>query len=166
MGKIWEILNRADTILVFDIDGTLISYNYGEYRAHHELDDIRTEEEFSRIDMYNGSRGIPVIRDFLKTKDMDNIYCLSMEPHRHDVSKKKAVSTYYGILPSHVFLVEDHSQKPVLLKEIADMTLNGTNKLVFIDDNSKVLRAVEEQTPYYTAHVSIFFEDRTNVIRF
>ncbi len=166
MGRIWEIINKPDTVLVFDIDGTLISYNYGEYRAHHELDNINTEEEFSRIDMYNGSRGIPVIRDFLKTKDMNNIYCLSMEPHRHDISKKKAVYSYYGIMPSHIYLVEDHSRKPELLEKIARMTLKDENKLVFIDDNSKVLRAVEEQTPYYTAHVSIFFEDRINVIRF
>ncbi len=166
MSRIWEILKQPDTVLVFDIDGTLISYNYGEYRAHHELDNIVSEEEFTKVDMYNGSRGIPVIRDFLKGKDLNRVYCLSMEPHRHELSKKTAVNLYYGIDPSHIYLVEDHSMKPATLERIAEIAGVEENRLIFIDDNSKVLRSVEEQTPFYTAHVSIFFEDRTDTIRF
>ena len=163
MGKIWELLNAPETVLVFDIDGTLISYNYGEYRAHHKLDQASTEEEFKGIDIYNGCRGIPVIREFLQGRDLSRVYCLSMEPHEHDVSKRRAIHQYYGIAPSHIYLVADHSEKPATLTQIAKEFGENT-KVVFIDDNSKVLRAVEEQTPFSTAHVSIFFEDRESVI--
>lgn len=166
MSRIWEVLTDPEAILVFDIDGTLISYNYGEFKAHHELDGVLTEEEFRTVDMYNGSRGIPVIRDFIRTRDPERIYCVSMEPHRHDESKIKAVNLYYGIHPSKIFLVEDHSQKPGMLKKIAELSGVYKNKLVFIDDNSTVLRRVEEETPYLTAHVSVFFEDREDTIRF
>ena len=38
MGKVWEILHKPDTVVFFDIDGTLTSYDYGEYHAHHERD--------------------------------------------------------------------------------------------------------------------------------
>ena len=36
--NIWEILHKPDTVVFFDIDGTLTSYNYGKHHAHHELD--------------------------------------------------------------------------------------------------------------------------------
>ncbi len=166
MSRIWEKLNDPETTLVFDIDGTLISYNYGEFRAHHELDRAETEEEFRSVDIYNGCRGIPAIRDFLKNRDPQHVYCLSMEPHQHDVSKKKAVHMYYGILPSHVFLVEDHSEKPGVLKKIAEASGADQNNLVFIDDNSMVLRRVEEETGFSTAHVTVFFEDHESTISF
>ena len=166
MGRIWEKLNDPKTTLVFDIDGTLISYNYGEFRAHHELDRAKTEEEFRSVDIYNGCRGSPVIRDFLKNRDLRNVYCLSMEPHQHDESKKRAVHMYYGILPSNVFLVEDHSEKPGVLKKIAEASKADRDSLVFIDDNSMVLRKVEEETGFCTAHVTVFFEDHESMIRF
>ena len=38
MSQIWEILHKPETVVFFDIDGTLTSYNYGEHHAHHELD--------------------------------------------------------------------------------------------------------------------------------
>ena len=38
MNKVWELLQEPDTVVLFDVDGTLTSYNYGEYHAHHELD--------------------------------------------------------------------------------------------------------------------------------
>ncbi len=166
MSRIWEVLRNPETTLVFDIDGTLISYNYGEFRAHHELDRAETEEVFRDVDIYNGCRGIPVIRDFLNTRNLDRVYCLSMEPHQHDVSKRRAVNIYYGIKPSNVFLVDDHSEKPEALRKIAELAGADRNNLVFIDDNSMVLRRVEEETDFLTAHVSIFFEDPDNLIRF
>ncbi|MBE5830769.1 MAG: HAD family hydrolase [Butyrivibrio sp.] len=34
MSNIWEILHKPDTVVFFDIDGTLTSYNYGKHHAH------------------------------------------------------------------------------------------------------------------------------------
>ena len=46
MNRIWELLGEKDTVVLFDVDGTLTSYNYGEYHAHHELD---FTPEFARL---------------------------------------------------------------------------------------------------------------------
>lgn len=47
--NIWEILHKPDTVVFFDIDGTLTSYNYGKHHAHHELDGT---PEFRGVNIY------------------------------------------------------------------------------------------------------------------
>jgi len=90
-------LKHKNALLVFDIDGVLSSYNYGKLTAHHELDGELSEAEFRKIDLYATAKGIPAIRDFIRGLDIDNVYCLSMEPHGHEASKTKFVHDYYGI---------------------------------------------------------------------
>ena len=151
-------LQDKNALLVFDIDGVLSSYNYGKLTAHHELDGALTEDEFRKIDLYASARGIPVIRDFIRTLDIDNVYCLSMEPHGPEVSKTQFVHDYYGILESHCRYVEDAGDKVAVLNELY-AEHNEKSFFCYIDDNAQVLRNVQNNTRFNTAHVTLFFED-------
>ena len=136
----------------------LSSYNYGRFTAHHELDGELSEAEFRKIDLYATAKGIPAIRDFIRGLDIDNVYCLSMEPHGHEVSKTEFVHDYYGIKKDHCRYVADARQKVGVLNKLyaehADKEF-----FCYIDDNASILRDVQNNTRFYTAHVTIFFED-------
>ena len=75
MNKVWELLQEPDIVVLFDVDGTLTSYNYGEYHAHHELDftpefrDVNIYADCKRLmPMYNSAR-IKIVH-FKQTNDM------------------------------------------------------------------------------------------------
>ncbi|MBR5115786.1 MAG: hypothetical protein IK096_01855 [Lachnospiraceae bacterium] len=156
MNRVWEILRKADTIAVFDVDGTLFSYNYGTFHAHHDLDDPENEETFRKIDMYADAKGLPVIRDYIREHGTDHIYCLSMEPHGHEAQKSAALNRYYGIAPDHCLYVNHSDQKAAELQKLIER-LDAVGRAVYIDDNESVLRQIEQQTTVFTAHVTIFF---------
>ena len=159
MNQVWELLQQPDMVTVFDIDGTLFSYNYGTRKAHHDLDTGMDEEEFRKIDMYAEAKGLPVIREYLRGRDLSRCYCLSMEPHGHEEGKAEAIRAYYGIPVQNCIFVDRSEDKVQKLLELSRRIGCPHGKLVYIDDNELVLRQVEEETDFITAHVTIFFEE-------
>ena len=100
MGQIWEILHRPETVVFFDIDGTLTSYNYGERHAHHELD---YTPEFRDVNIYADCKRLKPLYDYIQGHDLSRIYCISREPHGHEAWKSEMVERLYGIPASHCF---------------------------------------------------------------
>ena len=160
MKSTWDYLNSNENAIVFDVDGTLFSYNYGTFTAHHDLDKAEFENDFKNVNMYKDAKGIPVIREFIKKKDIDNIFVLSREPHGHQMDKTQALIEYYGINPKNCFYVDNDEDKVKVLFKIHKKTKKD---LVFIDDSEPVLRFVEENTNFVTAHVTIFFEEGAKI---
>lgn len=165
MNKVLDYLKETHAPLVLDIDGVLSSYNYGEYRAHHEMDKpgalvtalcgLYTKE----------AKPIPVIQKFIKenyadTGNIGKVYCLSQEPHGLEEEKRWFVRQYYDIPYENCYFVTAANDKIKVLEEIK-LLFNSEEKPVYIDDNASVLRDVEECTHYITAHVTLFFEDDT-----
>ena len=67
MSNIWEILHKPDTVVFFDIDGTLTSYNYGKHHAHHELDGTL---EFRDVNIYADCKRLKPLYDYISGHDV------------------------------------------------------------------------------------------------
>ena len=94
MSDIWEILHKPDTVVFFDIDGTLTSYNYGKLHAHHELDGT---PEFRNVNIYADCKRLGPLYDYISGHDVNRLFCISREPHGHEAWKSEMVERLYGI---------------------------------------------------------------------
>lgn len=94
--NIWEILHKPDTVVFFDIDGTLTSYNYGKHHAHHELDGT---PEFRGVNIYADCKrlkplyGIPASHCFytLEAKEKPQIVMDKVKELFLDISPESVV---------------------------------------------------------------------------
>ncbi len=161
INKIWELIHKNDTVIFFDIDGTLTSYNYGEYHAHHELD---FTPEFREVNIYADCRRLEPIYNFIKGHDMDRIFCISREPHGHEAWKSEMVERLYGIPADHCYYTLDASEKPQIVKGVVSRLFPDISpkSVVCIDDNDETLGMYMKETPFCTAHPMLFMEYSVN----
>ncbi|MCR5304622.1 MAG: hypothetical protein K6E33_08680 [Lachnospiraceae bacterium] len=115
--KVMDLMKDPGTVLIFDIDGVLVSYNYGEYTAHHEYD-IKGEGDWSSLNLYTADRCFPSVRDFIQRHGTSNVYCLSQEPFGREDQKTALMSSYYGIAPDHCHYVKSQEEKLPEAKKI------------------------------------------------
>jgi hypothetical protein len=158
MSKIQDLINDNDTILVFDVDGSLAKMEYGEYN-HFALDDdswtelLETGESF-----YDDSQAIPSMVDYIKTKDINNIYvCSKSYSANEDNMKIRFLTSAYGILSDHIYFVKDNLEKLNILNIIKEKNPNiENNHIAMIDDSVEVLNNIKEHSNYATIHISSF----------
>jgi hypothetical protein len=158
MSKIQELIKDNNTILVFDVDGVLAKMEYGEYN-HFDLDDdnwtklIETGECF-----YPDDQAIPSMLEYMKTKDMNNIYvCSKSYSEKEDNMKKRFAISAYGILEDHIYFVKDNLKKVEVLYKIKETRPDIDDKhIAMVDDTVDVLNSVKEHSNFATIHISSF----------
>ncbi len=158
MSQIWKILHEEDTVVFFDIDGTLTSYNYGEKHAHHELDGTPA---FRDVNIYADCKRLEPLYTYIKGHDVNRLFCISREPHGHEAWKSEMVERLYGIPASHCFYTLEAKDKPEIVKKKVEELFPGIDPsaVVLMDDNDDTLGMYMEKTPYCTAHPMIFMEN-------
>ena len=157
MSKMWELLHKEDTVVFFDIDGTLTSYNYGEYHAHHELD---YTPEFRDVNIYADCKRHNPLYEYIQSHDMSRIFCISREPHGHEDWKSEMVERLYGIPASHCFYTLEAEDKPeIVMGKVKEFFPDiDPRSVVCMDDNDVTLGMYMKETPFSTAHPMIFME--------
>ena len=157
MSKIWEILHKPDTVVFFDIDGTLTSYNYGIHHAHHELDGT---PEFRDVNIYADCKRLEPLYDYIKSHDVNRLFCISREPHGHEAWKSEMVERLYGIPADHCFYTLEAAEKPqIVINKVKELFPDiSPESVVLMDDNDDTLGRYMTQTPFCTAHPMIFME--------
>ena len=155
--RMWELLHKEDTVIFFDIDGTLTSYDYGEYHAHHELD---YTDEFRKVNIYADCKRLEPMYRFIQGHDMSRIFCISREPHGHEAWKSEMVERLYGIPAAHIYYALETYEKPEIVKSVVKEYFPELNpkSVVCIDDNDDTLGKYMRETPFSTAHPMIFME--------
>lgn len=159
MNMIWEILHKPDTIVFFDIDGTLTSYSYGELHAHHELD---YTPQFRDVNIYADCKRLKPLYYYISNHDISRIFCISREPHGHEEWKSQMVERLYGIPVSHCFYTLEAKEKPQIVIQKVNELFPGINprSVVLVDDNDDTLGMYMLETPFCTAHPMIFIENQ------
>lgn len=157
MSKVWQILNEHDTVVLFDVDGTLTSYSYGEYHAHHELD---FTPEFRDVNIYAGCSRLLPMYNYIRKHGTERVFCISKEPHGHEDWKSEMLERLYGIPASHCYYTLDSDEKPALAKRIVAEHFGDIppQKVVCIDDRDDTLAIYMKQTDFCTAHPLLFIE--------
>nr|MCR5775586.1 HAD family acid phosphatase [Lachnospiraceae bacterium] len=157
MSKIWELMHQKDTVVIFDVDGTLTSYSYGEYHAHHELD---YTPRFREVNIYADCRRLAPIYEYIREHGTDRIFCISREPHGHEKWKSEMLGRLYGIPESHCFYTLNTDEKPAIAKHIVDVYFPeiSPKSVICMDDNDVTLGQYMKETDFCTAHPMIFME--------
>jgi hypothetical protein len=156
--KLVDYLKQDGVITVFDVDGVLAPYEYGDLK--HCVSDEEWLNGFSDSDnnLYSKMRGLPFLHDFIKNKNIDDVYVCSQSDDYESVTKIKFVTDNYNIKRENIYLVKDKSMKVDVLNEIRDMRDIPENKIAIIEDTIKTLDAIAEKHNYVTVYISSFFD--------
>ena len=160
MSKIREILNDKESVLVFDIDGVLALFEWGEHNHYGDDDETWSKMYEKGGNYYTEKFVIKKMQNFLKDRDKSRIYVITKAFNDNEAEDKKYfANNFYGIPKEHVFYVKNNIDKTKVLcdikneyKEIPDY------KLVMIDDTVEVLTHVMENTGFSTVHISSFLD--------
>lgn len=159
MNKIIEriLSENPNAIFVFDVDGVLASYEYGDYN-HGWPEDV-WENLVNKGDPYQYVRPFKVMQDFIN-RYRDRCYVCSKTSCPNETNQKQNfVYRHYGIEHSRQYYVQTTDDKLTILARIFRDNPNTDAKyIVMIEDTVKTLDYIFERSKFATVHVSSFFE--------
>ena len=151
-GLILKKLLADDVIVVFDIDGTLATYEFGA-ECHVACDDSVWDTFVKENQPYSKMKAVPQIAQFIHDKGTDNVYVCSVAADYERDDKGGFVHSQYGIPNDHVIFVDSKKDKTDVLRKLGQ----GGKRVAIVDDTVATLEMVYKETGYMTVHVSSFF---------
>lgn len=160
MSNIVEIiLNDEELVLVFDIDGVLAKYEYGEHNHNICSDEEwdKNAEYYSKL-IYERAKPIKLMQYVIDNiKNKENVYACSVASEGEAEAKKRFILSNYNIPEKNIILVCNKMDKLQAMHEIKKQHPSLPNeKLVLIDDTIESLTYVQDNSNYTTCHISSF----------
>lgn len=156
MSKILEHLMKPSTTVVFDIDGVLAAYEFGELH-HNATADKDWEDYCKKNNPYDNAKPIPQIQKFIKTKGREHTYVCSLAEDYERINKTAFCMREYGISKDHIFFVKNASEKKAILEQIEEMEGKKQINIALVEDTVSTLNQLFTETGFCTVHVSSFF---------
>jgi len=172
MHTVKEILSDPRAVVIFDIDGTLTEYTYGERTLMPKgmdgsnLDQMSTcsglREMAKTRDIYSEVEALPAIKDYIDRHGTDRIFVCSVEMEGREKEKISMCERVYGIPASHVCFVQDEvfraEEKTLVIDTIRRKYFPELEPkwFVMVDDSSHLLRKMTAISDYSTALVTVF----------
>lgn len=157
---ILERIYDKNSIVVFDIDGVLAKYEFGENNHNY-----CSEEEWNKFafhyskQIYDKSKPVHTFQTLVWSKGASNVYACAVADEFADEAKKSFVRRFYAIPEENIFFVKSKEHKLELLHDIKLHNQNlDDEEIILIDDNVSTLTYVQERSNYSTCHVSSFLE--------
>ena len=149
-------LLEPETAVVFDIDGVLAPYEFGE-RCHSACPDEEWERFVVEQDPYGHMRPVRLLQRFVQEKGTERAYACSVAMPYEAAGKRAFAEREYGLAPDHVAIVASKAEKLAFLERVrADLDLPAA-RVALVEDTVGTLNLVYEQTEFTTVHVSSFF---------
>lgn len=160
MSYIKQLLQKKESVLVFDIDGVLAVMEFGSHTHFTLSDDEWIKQCESGINYYTEELVSQKMKEFLKDKDKSRIYVITKAFNENEyIMKQDFANLYYGILKQNVFYVSENHDKATVLQQIKNNYPDlEEEKIIMIDDSVSVLNDVMEHTKCSTAHISSFLD--------
>ena len=157
MTKLMEYLLEPQTVVVFDIDGVLAVYEFGDL-SHSACPDEDWEDYVRTHDPYASSRPVPQIQRFIKDKGIDHVWACSQASDVEAPGKRAFVTRCYELAPSHVVTVAQKAEKVGFLRQLARKLEIPERRVAIVEDTVKTLDLIVQETDCVTVHVASFFD--------
>lgn len=154
MSKVLDYLMKDDVKIVFDVDGVLAPFEFGELK-HNGCKDEDWENFVIENKPYDNIRAIPQLKQFIDNKGLNNIYACSVSAPYEEQNKRDFVVREYGISIKNIKFVRDKKDKIAFLKELAKET--DESKIAIVEDTVSTLNQIFDNTDFITVHISSFF---------
>ena len=141
-------------IVVFDIDGVLAAYEFGENCHYasiwHEAFKSETDNPYCQINP------LPKLQQFIQEMDPKDVYVCSVASSFEIDAKGGFVTRNYNIRKENILFVEEKSKKIEVLKKIKEE--RSGKQIAIVDDTVKTLDQIFNQGGFLTIHISSFFD--------
>ncbi len=155
MSALIDYLLEPQTAVVFDIDGVLAVYEFGEL-GHSAVPDGDWEAYVRTHDPYASSRPVAEIQEFVRRKGPERVFACSVAQDFEAPGKRAFVCNNYGIPADHVRLVPDKPLKTAFLHKVVRELSIPTRRVALVEDTVKTLDAACAEG-FTTVHVTSFF---------
>lgn len=139
-------LDLKDDIVVFDIDGVLAKFDFGNGKKFYE-DESWVQLNMNK-DMYKNIERTSLFNDLIEELDPSRIYVISMACTSFEQNNKlKFIDKIGKIRADHVFFVANDKYKKTVLQELRykyDRSSNNWDKrIVMIEDSCSIMADIE-----------------------
>lgn len=155
--KVVNELLKDGIIVVFDVDGVLAPYEWGT-RKHSLSDEKWTEMSESGEDMYSHIQPVKTLQNFIKNKNINEVYVCSKAEPAELKSKMAFCIREYGIMPDHIKCVRKKSEKVVFLDGLSEKLGIPQCNIALVEDTVETLDSIAQTRDYFTVHISSFME--------
>lgn len=152
-----DYLMRADVVVVFDIDGVLAPYEFGDIR--HSVNEGNWEQIIKEERPYDHLKPQPIVSRFIQLKQEagGKVYVCSVSQDFEIEQKREFVKREYGEqLGSRVKFVSSKPEKIEFLRKLAMGLQLPEENIALVDDTVKTLDGIFEQSNFTTIHSSSF----------
>lgn len=163
MKDIIEKLKKEDIMCIFDIDGTLASFEYGK-RNHICVKGEDFEKYLNTHHPYTNPeivRPFKKLQKFIQEKNEENICVCSVATTKIEKKNKiEFLKKNYGIKEEQIFFVKSGKEKLNCLRKIHEQKYpqKMESQIALIDDTISILNDVFMNSAFMTIHVSSFFD--------
>ncbi len=158
--KIQNLLKDKKSVIIFGVDGVLARMEFGEHT--HSINDEETWDKLieSGIELYQDVRPFKTMQNFLKGKNMDNIYVITKVTNNKEFLQKLSfLKSNYNIKEDNCYMVFKDKDKLLLIDEIKEKYPDLDDKyIIFVEDSIDTLNYVMLNSEYSTMHISSFLE--------
>lgn len=158
--KVSDIINyllRDDVIVVFDVDGVLAPYEFGEL-SHSVSDEEWDHMVAAGENPYKNTRPIKLMQEFIKKKGVDKVYTCSKSSTNEIPGKRTFIKENYEIPDDNIYFTLEKTEKLNVLETLQKKLNIKQSQIAIVEDTVKTLDYIREHSDFITVHVSSFIE--------
>lgn len=155
MSALLDYLLEPQTVVVFDVDGVLAVYEFGDL-MHSARPGGDWEAYVRAHDPYASSRPIWEIQEFVRRKGPERSFACSVAADYEAPGKRAFVTENYEIPSGHVAMVATKADKLSFLEGLAFELRLPRRRVALVEDTVKTLDLACEKG-FTTVHVTSFF---------